>query len=307
MLYPLAMFERAKETASFSEIPIKEESLLARLKPNKAHVLPTRWPNPQESVGKRCCNIGEQIFWEVKDPARTKLASLEVEVQKLLNDHNEHLKEREACNLSFSLFMVGRHETTSCPTLVIISTNKKSRQKVVSTIRTNGILAKYEGVLLGTSSRHPRYPDAGPAQYIALHTEERSPQPFPHGIVVYMRKSLIDLTSGMEIYIPVTQSSEWFSGGLLLCRKATLGGFLELKKQNGEKTTVGMTVAHAFEDMGGEDEPYIPDQSEASEEDTADFEFDGPNPDDFPENEFEGPPLEDISVDNKNPSYAFNL
>jgi len=317
MLHPLAMFERAKEPASFSEVPIKEESFLARLKPNKERVVPKRWPNPQESVGKRCCNIGEQIFWEIKDPAQTKLASLELEVQKLLNDHNEDLKEREACNLSFSLFMVGRHEMASCPTLVIISTNKKSRQKVINTIRSNGILEKYEGVLLGAASRHPRHPASGPAQYIAkigLDTEDSSSRSFPQGIVVYTKKSFTELTLGMEIYVPVNPQSSGIhipgamnSEGISPFRKATLGGFLELQWQNGEKETVGMSVAHAFDDRTELTERFKRDQSEDPDEGTPDFEFDGPTPDDYPEYGTESPTLHGVFIDGRNRSQAFNF
>ena len=85
------------------------------------------------------------MFWEIKDPGRKKLELLEADVQQLLNDQNEYLKLREACNLIFSIFMVGRQETTSCPTLVIISANTVSREKVVNAIRESRILDKYEG------------------------------------------------------------------------------------------------------------------------------------------------------------------
>ncbi|KAN0089172.1 hypothetical protein V8E51_019432 [Hyaloscypha variabilis] len=275
MLHTLAMFERAKDIASFSEIPTKEESLLARLKGNKSHVMPTGWQSPQESVGRRCCKIGEYVFWEVKDPARTKLASLEVLVQDLLNDHNEHLKEREACNLSFSIFMVGRNESTSCPTLVIISSNEKSRKKVVDIIRKSGIIDKYQGVLLLASSKHPRYPESGPAKWIASESDADPSPTQPYGSV-YIKKSIADdgyITSGTPIYVSIEEVSEETSR----FRKATLGGFLMLRRETETQTKtsiVGMTVAHAFQDS------HLNDYTiEESDDDSFEIEFDGQTPD----------------------------
>lgn len=129
----MARRSRPKEAALYTKIPVKEEaSWRGRLKVGKTRTTPLWWTNPQESIGERCCNIGEQIFWEIKDPSRAKLAPLEVEVQEFLNDHNEHLKDREVCNLGFFTFIVGRCKETSCPTLVIISTSKESRQNLLA-------------------------------------------------------------------------------------------------------------------------------------------------------------------------------
>jgi hypothetical protein len=123
------MLQRTRDSGSFSEAPTKKTSFLARLKPIKAPAPVPKWPDSQDSVGKHCCRVGEQNFWEVKDPGREKLVTLELEVRLLLNTHNEHLKEREACNVSFAIFMVGREETACCPTLVIISSNKSAAKR----------------------------------------------------------------------------------------------------------------------------------------------------------------------------------
>ena len=272
MLQQRAMFERTRDGGSFSEVSTSESSWRARLNPNKAPA----WPNPQDSVGKLCCKIGNQIFWEVKDPGRAKLAALEVDIQKFLNDHNEHLKERESSNISFSLFMIGKHETISCPTLVVISTNKKSRRRVIESIRKSKILDKYEGVLLAQSSRHPRYPDSGPAQYIAFDSDKISSRKFPHGVSVYIKSSDWLVGSGTSIYIPVGPVGP-VSENLLPFRRATLGGILEMIMEN-SRITVAMTVAHAFQEEYLDD--YVSDQSEASENEMFEFEFDGPTPDD---------------------------
>jgi hypothetical protein len=284
MLHPLDMSGRSKEPALYTEVPIREEkSLRATLMPHRTRApIPAKWLNPQASVGKRCCNIGELIFWEIQDPGRAGLIPLKGEIQGFLNDHNEnlneHLKKREACNLGFDIFMVGRSESTSCPTLVIISSNRKSRSKVVEAIRKSGILDKYEGVLLGKSSKHPRYPDSGPAEWIASGIDVVSSRTQSDG-AVYIDKSVADdgyITSGTTIYIsvePISKETSRF-------RKATLGGFLELRKEDGEQmrtTIVGMTAAHAFQDLHWNDNTV--DQLYESDDDSFEFELDGPTPD----------------------------
>jgi len=213
------------------------------------------------------------MFWEIKDPGRKKLEPLEADVQRLLNDQNEYLKLREACNLSFSIFMVGRQETTSCPTLVIISANTISRKKVVGAIRGSRILDKYEGVLLGQSSRHPRHPHSGPPKQIASGIGQGSSQAAEIGVAVYVKKPGLQLLSGTAIYIPVDDSKTHALGRF---RKATLGGFLELKRKDGTVITVGMTVAHVFQPVDWNQHASL--ELEKPDEDTFEFEFDGPTP-----------------------------
>ena len=165
------MFSRSKKLALYTEMPVKEEkSLLALLLPSRIRPsVPAKWPNPEASVGKRCCKIGELTFWEIQDPGRANLAPLKEEIQKFLNDEllNESSKRTGAVNLAFDVFMVGRNEEESNPTLVIISADRGSRSKVVNSIRKKGIVEKYEGVMLGVSSIHPRYSEAGPVEWTA--------------------------------------------------------------------------------------------------------------------------------------------
>ncbi|PMD57794.1 uncharacterized protein K444DRAFT_24532 [Hyaloscypha bicolor E] len=273
MIRHSTMLQRTRDSGSFSEAPTKESSFLARLKPIKAPAPVPRWPDSQDSVGKHCCKVGEQNFWEVKDPGREKLVTLKLEVRLLLNTHNEHLKEREACNVYFAIFMVGREETACCPTLVIISSNKSARQKVIEVIRSNGILDKYEGVLLAGSSKHPRYPRSAPAEFIAFGLEIDASRSFPSGVAVYIQKSITKITSGTWIYIPIGTTTMDVSQ----FRRATIGGFLDLITEDDVRTTVGMTVAHAFQEQ---DRGSMPNQSEVSEDDDDfEFEFDGPTPD----------------------------
>jgi hypothetical protein len=172
-LQPTALSRSTTPTSSsmlHQLAPKEEPSWLAGLPPTNAPVLPSKWPN-QETVGEYCGKFGEQKFWEIQDPGREKLAPLKAEVQKFLSDGNEHLTEQEPSDLRFSIFMVGRNESTSSPTLVIISTNKKSREMFMNTIRSSGVLDKYEGVLLASSSQHPRHLESGPAKHIVADTE----------------------------------------------------------------------------------------------------------------------------------------
>jgi hypothetical protein len=169
--------------------------------------------------------------------------------------------------------MIGKHETVSCPTLVIISTNKKSRRRIIESIRKSGILDKYDGVLLGQSSMHPRYPDSGPAKYIAFGSGKRSSRTIPSEVAVYIKSSDRVVGSGTSIYIPIGPVSEEPTP----FRKATLGGILEMIRKD-SRMIVAMTVAHAFQEEYLDD--YASDQSEESENEIFEFEFDGPTPDD---------------------------
>jgi hypothetical protein len=99
------------------------------------------------------------------------------------------------------------------------------------------------------------------------------------GGAVYIDKLVADdgyITSGTTIYISV----EGISKETSRYRKATLGGFLELRREDGSQTRttiVGMTVAHAFQDLH-----WTGDTAERlyeSDDDSFEFEFDGPTPD----------------------------
>lgn len=109
----------------------------------------------------------------------------------LLNTHNEHLKDREVCNVSFAIFMVGREKTACCSTLVIISSNKSARQKVIEVIRSNGILDKYECVLSAGPSKHPRYPKSAPAVFIAFGLEILASRALPSNVAALIQKAIL--------------------------------------------------------------------------------------------------------------------
>lgn len=240
MLHQLAMFEESKDARPFSDISKNVGSLLARLKGSNESPQVEKWPHPELSVGNHCCTLGAYDFWEVEDPGRAKLAPLEGEIQQLLNNYNEELKEREASNVSFSVFMVGRSRTTACPTLVVISTSKRSRQKVLDTIRRSKILDKYPGALLGACPRHPRHPTSGPAQYIASGSEDGSKTRMPLGTRVYIKQDDTLVGNGTPIYVQVSLHEPRF-------RRATLGGVLQLTlKRGGDPIKVAMTVGHVF-------------------------------------------------------------
>lgn len=271
------MFEQAKEAGTFSNIPIKNKNvpLLARLKTQKPTPTPPRWPDPEQSIGKHRWTFGERKFWDIIGPGLKQLAPLLAEATSLLHTHNEYLKEREASTMFLDLFMVGKSEASSCPTLLIICTKAIPRQRVVEVIRRSEILDKYPGVLLGACSKHPRDPLAGSPRSIAFGNKEVVSQTLTAlEARVYIKKSDHEMICGTSIYIPIDNH---LLNGFGRFRRATIGGFLDIKSKDGTTTTVGMTAAHAFEPLSSED---LSDSSEDSKASGFEFEFEfvGPSP-----------------------------
>lgn len=255
----------------------KEMPFLARLLPKSSAPHPIRWPNPEASIGQYRSTFNGQKFWEIIDPGRKQLAPLLPAVKSLLDAHNEDLKERETVPILFALFMVGRTEVISCPTLVIICSKKGPRQKVADLIRNSEVLHKYPGVLLGTSSKHPRNPASSPPQSVASGMESGVQSSSQSDRPIYIKKSEFRAACGDSIYIPVdddskTQESRTF-------RRATIGGYLKLKAKDGMITIVGITVAHAFEPP--HQDTNVPLSTEESDSEDSVFEFDGTSPEDL--------------------------
>ena len=267
----VAMFEATSTVTLREELPF-----LARLLPKSLTPHPVRWPNPEVSIGEYRSTFNGQKFWEIIDPGRKQLAPLLPAVKSLLDTHNEDLKERETVPILFALFMVGRTEAISCPTLVIICSKKGPRQKVVGLIRNSEILHKYPGVLLGTSLKHPRIPASGPPQSVATSMESGVQSSSPSDRPIYVRKSEFRAACGDRIYIPVDNDSK--IGENRTFRRATIGGYLKLKAKDGMITVVGITVAHAFEPPH-QDNNVLQSTEESDSEDSV-FEFDGPSPED---------------------------
>ncbi|KAH7386459.1 hypothetical protein BKA64DRAFT_143978 [Cadophora sp. MPI-SDFR-AT-0126] len=279
ILHSFTMSRRSQEPGLYTGVPLQEgRSLVARLWPSEPQ--PVKWSHSQASVGKHCCTFSGKAIWEIQDPGRSILEPLLDKIKRYLNEQSEilreSLREREACQFSFDIFMIGRSESTACPTLVFISVNKTSRGKIVKAIRDSGILDTHPYVLLGQCSKHPRYPDSRPLKPIAFDVDATSSLAQPNG-TVYVEKSIADkhmIVSGTTIYISVVPKAEERSR----FRKATLGGFLRLTSVDGsQKTTtmVGMTVAHAFQDLSKSDSTV----DHESDNDGFEIEFDGPSPD----------------------------
>ena len=283
------MFE--KSDVVFSAIASTEETWPIRLISKHLSQPRERAPDLKPFIGNYIGCHGKQQFWNLAEPGKKQLKTLKDQVKALLDSHNEGLKERESCTVLLELFMVGRSEDQSYPTLVIICAKKAPRNKVAEVIRKSKILDKFDGVLLGAASRDPRY--LGMAQSIASGPEGWNVELMPPGTKVYIKSfgSKSNLGGGTSVYIPMDEYVQvprdkhvLWEGNVLddlgRFQKATIGGFLTLTSKDGIVTTVGMTVAHAFE-------PLRPDEFESlayEEFDDGDFEF-----------EFVGTPKDSLS------------
>lgn len=274
MLDGVAMFE---VLSTVTHHPRELLPFLARLLPKSSTSHPISWPNPEASIGQYRSTFHGQKFWEVIHPGRKQLAPLLPAVKSLLDAHNEELKERETVPILFALFMVGRTEVTSCPTLVIICSKKGPRQKVADLIRNSEVLHKYPSVLLGTSSKHPRIPASGPPQSVASGMESDMQGSSQSDRPIYVKKSEFRAACGDPIYIPVDDDSKVQESRTF--RRATIGGYLKLKVKDGMITVVAITVAHAFERP--HQDTNVPKSTEESDSEDSVFEFYGPSTEDL--------------------------
>jgi hypothetical protein len=278
MLRQAAMFEKSGTADTYSTVAKAvakgKETWAAKLMLRTQPPAEFKWPDPESSIGRHRSSLGKLNFWDITGPA-TSLIPLKKEVKILFDKHVDHLKPDPKKDFSptilFDLFMTGCSDNTACPTLVIICADKSSRGKAIKLVRDSKLLEKpeYSPVLLGQCSKNPRYLNAQLPREIATDSA-----PLENAVIlrrpVFMNRSDLKPSHGLSIYIPTEGPQKY--------RKATLGGFLGLTLSNGETVVVGMTVAHAFKPSSAAEV----ETDSGSEDDLAEFEFDGPTPEAIP-------------------------
>jgi hypothetical protein len=205
-----------------------------------------QWPDPKLSIGIVCGQLGKYRCWEVKDPVRELCRRLCCEVKDLLDQRSEYLHENETIPFSFmfGLFMIGLDESKSNPTLLLSCEVKTPRKKALKLIRESGIICKYPGVLLASSSRSPLT--------VALVSPLSA-----HGAVdkdfvffsppVTNEDGRYDNVCGRPIHV-MEVWGHYNMNSASLSQKATIGGFVRLWNSEHDGVYCGLTVAHAFED-----------------------------------------------------------
>jgi len=112
----------------------------------KISVKTTRWGG----IGPARVTLG---CWQAVGPAR------EVFTKDVFPEVGEYLKQTDGrlqnsgSLVVISLFMVGRSEERTKPTVMIVSDDKAARQRAVAVIKQSGIMAKHAGFALSDASR----------------------------------------------------------------------------------------------------------------------------------------------------------
>ncbi|KAE8445268.1 hypothetical protein EG329_013640 [Mollisiaceae sp. DMI_Dod_QoI] len=220
----------------------------------------SRWPYPEASIGIPCCSLGTQKCWEVAGLAFRISRSLLREVKDLLDQHAPYLHNNvsKPFSITFGLFMVGKAEQEACPTLVLSCESELPRDRCLNLVRRAGILTRYQGVLL-VSSTHP------PTSLRRL--QPPSPLAAADSEFVYFSPPITNDVCGCSIHV-MERSVPRSACPTSISRKATIGGFVRLRTSEHDDIYCGLTVAHAFED-----DFHLPPASP-----WMDFAFDGADP-----------------------------
>lgn len=280
------MFENSNFPTKFREMTTITQTWLP-IRLLQDHPIPTaehQWSDIEASIGDYRSTRGAEKYWDIIGPIRETTNQLKAEIKTIFDLHAEDLKNRDSITLMYEVFMVGSSKSLANPTLIIICHQKSTRKKAMKLIEAGKILEKpcYLGVRIDSASRHPRYPKSRTPQAIGSEIDLFDQLTFVHSrqngeailgshlspaqrTPVFIRKGQA-LSCGLTIFVPTGKRGQF--------KKATLGGFLDITRDHGKRSTMGLTVAHAFE-FQTQEFSYTEDDSD-SEGSSLDFKFEEP-------------------------------
>ena len=132
------------------------------------------WPDPEQSIGKECLSIGDLRCWLPIGPALTAFEVLAKDLQKLLDDHKDDLKQGEPKprGMSFKMLMTGSKPESSNPTIVFSSKSLRQRAFAKALLKDSKLLDQYPGVKIKTWDRMPAIYRAGSQEPDTIDTTE---------------------------------------------------------------------------------------------------------------------------------------
>jgi hypothetical protein len=234
---PLASNWTISARPDLKNIFTSESSWRSRLPVSLAKV---QWPEPELSVGIPCCSLGRHKCWEVVGPARDISRAIFRVTKDILDQHSEYLHESEKVPFSimFGLYMIGKNEKKSSPTLLLSCEPKKPRTKALKLVRECGILQDYPGVRLAESSQAP----TALGQVRSLGCLNAADTDF-----VFFSPPTLNNVCGRPILVIESNNPDPLAV-TSISQKATIGGFVRLWNSEYDDVYCGLTVAHAFED-----------------------------------------------------------
>ncbi|CZR66669.1 uncharacterized protein PAC_16570 [Phialocephala subalpina] len=199
-----------------------------------------QWRDPEASIGLPCCSLGLLKCWEVIGLALHASKPLLRGVKDFLDQHADYLHNNISTpfSITFGLFMIGRTEQNSSPTLVISCESELARDRCINLCRRSSMLIHYPGVLLASSSHSPTTLGRVQSQD-ALTAADND--------FVFFTPPSTDNVCGRAIHV-MERSVPRTLCPTSISQKATIGGFVRLRTSEHDGLYCGLTVAHAFED-----------------------------------------------------------
>lgn len=198
-----------------------------------------QWEDTAASLGLLCGSLGSDRCWEVAGPALHVSKILLRDISEALNQHSDYLHNVSILfSITFGLFMIGRSEHNAHPTLIISSERELTRIRCLNIVGRSGILTRYPGVLLGSSSHSPIYKQP---------VQSRDPSVAADSQFVFFSPPVTNNVCGRSIHI----MERTVPGNLCpmsIRQKATIGGFIRLRMNGEDELYCGLTVAHTFID-----------------------------------------------------------
>jgi hypothetical protein len=109
------------------------------------------WPDPANSIGTFCRDLGSRKCWELTGPGLLQYQSLAKDVKRYLEQHSE----TETAIVHWTAYMVGRSTTSANPTVFFCSPQAAPRRRVRGIVDRSGILQRYPGFRTGDSTIPP--------------------------------------------------------------------------------------------------------------------------------------------------------
>lgn len=207
-------------TATMTTTSTLDLTRLALKAPSKC-----RWPESQASIGAQRASmdpLGIYKCWEIKDKSPAHIVWKEVHklILSLIKEEYEHLNAK-GTKLLVEMFMIGRKEAKSSPTLLVSCELKPPRQMALDLIQKKSILSNYPGIRMAACSKFPKL--LAPGDLDSL----------PHlQTGVYLTGELG--SCGTSVLVSV--------GNKIPSRRATIGGLVNVADK-----TFGLMVGHVFE------------------------------------------------------------
>ena len=132
------------------------------------------WPDPEQSIGEECLSIGDLRCWLPIGPALAAFGVLAKDLQKLLDNHKDALKQGEPKprGMSFKMLMTGCKPESSSPTIIFSSKSLRQRAFAKALLKDSKLLNQYPGIRIKTLDRMPAIYRAGSQEPDTIETTD---------------------------------------------------------------------------------------------------------------------------------------